>query len=95
MPPFFFYFPRFAGGKQKAIRANYFAAKKSASREKNRNWKTGFKIEMICPLGPITWSVFSPVCRAEISARLTTKIVVNCSERLHDKNFSLKLYSLG
>ena len=41
---FFLYFPRFAGGKQRAIRANYFAAKKSASHEKNRKWKTGFML---------------------------------------------------
>ena len=38
------YFPRlaiFGSGKQRATRANYFAAKKTASREKIRKWKTG------------------------------------------------------
>ena len=38
------YFPRlaiFGCGKQRAICANYFAAKKSASREKIRKWKIG------------------------------------------------------
>jgi hypothetical protein len=33
----------FDSGKQRAIRANYFAAKKSASRDKIRKWKTGFR----------------------------------------------------
>ena len=31
---------------------------------------------------------FSPVCWVEMSARLKTKIVVKCIERLHDENFS-------
>jgi hypothetical protein len=53
MPPFFFCISRtlaiFDCGKQRAIRANYFAAKKSASRDKIRKWKTGFRI----------WSLFA------------------------------------
>jgi hypothetical protein len=42
----FFVFPAILDcGKQRAIRANYFAAKKSASREKIRKWKTGLILE--------------------------------------------------
>jgi hypothetical protein len=42
MPPSWFVFSALSYGKQRAIRANYFAKKKSASRDKIRMWKTGF-----------------------------------------------------
>ena len=51
----------FGCGEQRAIRANYFAAKKSASREKIRNWKTGFMLFLWgwCNISLLNFTIYS------------------------------------